>query len=182
MTPGEAAQRIGDRLEEAGIEYGIGGALALGTWGAPRLTKDVDLSIFAPVEQLAVVLDALERAGLMVDRERVPKDVARIGMFTGRLGRVVIDMFMSAHPIMFEMRRRRCRIDAGDGTHLYFITAEDLVVMKLVYGRDKDLVDIERLFAVRKLDVAHVRSWLAKMPVPANRIAILDELARRFPS
>lgn len=182
MNPPDAAQRIGDRLEEAGIEYAIGGALALGTWGAPRMTRDVDLSIFAPIEEFAAVADALERAGMMLHRDDAPKDIARIGMFNGRLAGVVIDVFMSSHPHMLEMQRRRKRIDADDGTHLYFITAEDLVVMKLVYGRDKDVADLERLFAARKLDTAYVRTWLAKMPVPPSRGEILDDLARRFQS
>ena len=45
MTPSasEAARRIADALEAAGIPYGIGGALALGVWGFPRATKDVDV-------------------------------------------------------------------------------------------------------------------------------------------
>jgi hypothetical protein len=180
MNPGDVAQRIGDRLEEAGIEYAIGGALALGTWGAPRTTKDVDLSIFASVADFPAVTDALERAGMMLDRERAPKDIERIGMFSGRLAGLVVDMFMSAHPHMLEMQRRRQRVDASDGTHLYFISPEDLCVMKLVYGRPKDVVDLERLFAARALDVAYIRGWLAKMPVGPDRGAILDDLVRRF--
>jgi hypothetical protein len=52
--------------------------------------------------------------------------------------------------------------------------------MKLVYGRDKDVTDLERLFAVRALDVAYIRGWLARMPVDATRIARLDDLERRF--
>lgn len=180
MNPAEVAQRLGDRLEEAGLDYAIGGALALGAWGAPRLTKDVDLSIFAPVAQFATVSDALERAGMMLDRERAPKDIERIGMFTGRLAGVVVDVFLSSHPHMTEMRRRRQRIDAADASHLYFISPEDLCVMKLVYGRPKDVGDLERLFAVRQLDVPYIRAWLAKMPVGPDRRAILDDLERRF--
>ena len=180
MNPAAVAQRIGDRLEEAGIEYAIGGALALGVWGAPRATKDVDLSIFASIENFAMVSDALERAGMMIDREHAPRDIERIGMCTGRLAGVVVDMFMSAHPHMFEMHRRRQRIDSADGTHLYFITAEDLCIMKLVYGRAKDVGDLERLFAVRQLDVTYIRAWLAKMPVGPDRGEILDDLVRRF--
>ena len=56
-----------------------------------------------------------------------------------------------------------------------------LCVMKLVYGRAKDVTDLERLFAVRKLDVSYIREWISKMPVGPDRIAILDDLVRRFP-
>ncbi|TMQ07475.1 MAG: hypothetical protein E6J90_26435 [Deltaproteobacteria bacterium] len=39
------ALRIADRLAEDGIAYGIGGALALGAWAAPRATKDVGIGV-----------------------------------------------------------------------------------------------------------------------------------------
>ena len=178
MNPAEVAQRLGDRLEEAGLSYAIGGALALGVWGAPRMTKDVDLSIFAR-HDFAQITEALERAGMMFDRDAAPKTIERIGMFNGRLAGVVVDIFMSSHPHMAEMEIRRQRVEAG-GTHLYFISAEDLCVMKLVYGRPKDVGDLERLFAARELDVAYVRRWLNQMPVGPDRIATLDDLERRF--
>ena len=34
MSAAEAAKRIGRILETEGIEYAIGGAIALGVWGA----------------------------------------------------------------------------------------------------------------------------------------------------
>ncbi|HET9485407.1 MAG TPA: hypothetical protein VFO79_15710 [Xanthomonadales bacterium] len=181
MNPAEVAQRLGDRLEEAGLPYAIGGALALGAWGAPRVTKDVDLSIFAPVSKFSTVADALERAGMIFDRARAPKDLERIGLFNGRLAGVVVDLFMSGHPHMAEMQRRRQRIEAPDGSHLYFISAEDLCVMKLLYGRPKDVGDLERLLAARPdLDLAYVRRWLLAMPLSDKRLPILDDLERRF--
>ena len=180
MNPGEVAQRLGDLLEEARIAYAIGGALALGAWGAPRMTKDVDLSIFLPPSEFPRVAEALERAGMLFDRNAAPKTIERIGMFNGRLGGVVVDMFISGHPHMTEMERRRQRVDALNGSHLYFITAEDLCVMKLLYGRPKDIGDLERLFAARKLDLAYVRRWLSQMPLASARLPILDDLERRF--
>lgn len=179
MNPTAVAQRIGDRLEEAQLPYAIGGALALGVWGAPRVTKDVDLSIFAR-DDFAAVSEALERAGMIFDREAAPKTIERIGMFNGKLAGVVVDVFMSGHPHMTEMEQRRVRVDAPDGTHLYFISAEDLCVMKLLYGRAKDLGDLERLFATRTLDLAYVRRWLAVMPFAGTRLRALDDLERRF--
>lgn len=179
MNPTEVAQRLGDRLEEAGLPYAIGGALALGVWSQARMTKDVDLSIFAP-DTFDRVSDALERAGMMFDRAAAPKTLARIGMFSGKLAGVVVDVFISGHPHMVEMEKRRVRIEGPDGTHLYFISAEDLCVMKLLYARPKDIGDLEQMFAVRSLDLAYVRSWLARMPHGTERAKILDDLERRF--
>jgi Nucleotidyltransferase of unknown function (DUF6036) len=180
MNAFEAARRIGDLLEADGIEYAIGGALALGVWGVPRGTKDVDLSVFVDPDNLDGMFAVFERAGIMFDRAAAARNVERTGLLRGLLGRIPVDAFISRHPQFLEMRTRRQRVATPDGGHLYFITAEDLCVMKLVYGRDKDVTDLERLFAVRSLDVDYVRTWLAKMPVGPDRREILDDLARRF--
>jgi hypothetical protein len=180
MNAFDVARRLGLLLEADGIEYAIGGALALGVWGAPRGTKDVDLSVFVDERSIERVIDVFERAGVMLDRANVAKDIARTGLFRGLLGRIPVDAFVSNHPHFWEMHRRRRAVNQPDGTPLYFITAEDLCIMKLVYGREKDVIDLERLFAVRTIDVAYVRSWLAKLPVGRDRIAVLDDLERRF--
>ena len=176
------ARRIADRFDEAGISYGIGGALALAAWGSPRATKDVDLSVFVPQADLPRVFDALERAGVIVDRDEATRGVARIGLFTAQAGRMRVDLFLSEHPHFLEMEKRRQAIPDSSGRSLWFISAEDLTVMKLIYGRDKDIIDLERLFAVRpQLDVVYVRHWLDQMvPAGDRRHVTLEDLARRF--
>lgn len=182
MNAGEVAQRISECFDEDGIPYGIGGALALGVWGAPRATNDVDISVFVTSAELPRVIDSLERAGVMVDRGSAARDVARAGWLKGRLGIIAVDVFLSEHPLYEAMRRRARRVVDPEGRASCFITAEDLGVLKLVLGRLKDLADLERLFATRpELDVAYIRSWLVQMvPAGDRRLAVLDDLERRF--
>lgn len=182
MNAIEAARRIGECLDEDGIPYGLGGALALGVWASPRATKDVDLSVFVTRSELVRVLDSLERAGVMLTREQATRDVERIGLAKGRLGNVVIDIFLSEHPQYIEMGRRTRRVVDPTGWAAPFISPEDLCIHKLVFGRHKDIGDLENLFAVRPdLDVAYIRRWLVQMvPIDDRRIAVLDDLERRF--
>jgi hypothetical protein len=95
MTAFELSARIAKRLDEDGLPYAIGGALALTAWAIPRDTNDVDISIFAGVSDLDRVIDSLERAGVIVARDDAARSVARIGMFVGRGGRTNVDVFMS---------------------------------------------------------------------------------------
>ncbi|MCJ7569661.1 MAG: hypothetical protein MUO58_19300, partial [Anaerolineales bacterium] len=44
----EFVHLIHDALEEAGIPYLIGGALATWAWGEPRTTRDVDMVVEIP--------------------------------------------------------------------------------------------------------------------------------------
>jgi len=86
------------------------------------------------------------------------------------------------HPHFFEMGKRRVQIALPSGMALWFVSAEDLCVMKLLYARTKDLADLERLFAaIPTLDVGYIRSWLTQMvPAGDRRLASLDDLVRRF--
>jgi hypothetical protein len=177
------ARGIAERLDEDGLPYGIGGALALGAWGAPRATKDVDITIFVVEAELPRAFAALERAGVMIDRAGATRDVAQIGMFKGRAGRMFVDVFVTGHP-QYEAMRQRCVAidDPVSGRTLSFISAEDLCLHKLLYGRPKDLIDLEQLVARRpSMDLAYVRGWLQQMvPVGDARLGVLDDLETRF--
>jgi hypothetical protein len=183
MNALEAAERVGACFEEDSIPYAVGGALALGVWGVPRSTKDVDVTAFVPVEQLSRVIDSLERAGVVVAREDAIRTVARIGLFKGRLGRILVDVFLSEHPQYADMQRRVRRVtDPVSGRVIAFLSPEDLMLHKLVFGRAKDVSDLEGLMAVRgDIDIRYVRDWLVQMvPEGDARRAILDDLERRF--
>jgi hypothetical protein len=181
-SPLDIAARIAAVLEEDGLPYAIGGALALGVWGTPRATNDIDMTVFAREAELDRVLDSLERAGLIVDRESAAKDVARIGLFKARAGRRFVDVFLLGHPQYDAMAKRRRAVTDAAGRTLVFISPEDLVVHKLLFARDKDVTDLENLFAVRTdLDLGYVRSWLSQMvPAGDRRLTILADLERRF--
>lgn len=117
----------------------------------------------------------------MIDRDDASKAVERMGMFTARGGRTLVDVFISNHPHFHEMRERRQQRTVPSGAKLWFISAEDLCVMKLLYARTKDVADLERMFAaLPELDLAYVRSWLGKLPVGERHFGILDDLERRF--
>jgi hypothetical protein len=167
MSAPEAAAWVADRFDEDGIDYAIGGALALIAWGIPRATAYVDISAFVERTSLPRVLDALERAGVMVPADAAA-NIGRIGMFRGLVGRIPIDVFTSEHPHQHAMRERRCLLELGEGRSRWFVSREDLVVLKVLYARPKDELDLEAFVSVHTdLDFAYVEGWLAKM-VPAG--------------
>lgn len=182
MSTLQLAEHIARCLEEDGLEYAVGGALALTVHALPRETADVDISIFARDTELSRVFDALERAGVMVDRADAVRSQARIGMFTGRAGKRLVDVFLHAHPHFEAMHGRRVEATTPSGERMWFISAEDLCITKLWFGRPKDVADLEHVFAAHPdLDVAYVRSWLTQMlPAGDRRMSMLDDLERRF--
>lgn len=182
-TPVDIAGHLADRFDEDGLAYAFGGAMALGAWGLPRTTSDVDVSVFVPEHELGRALDAVERAGGMVDRAEAGRTVARMGMFVALLARIRIDVFIAHHPMHIDMERRRVALKTLDGKRRWFLSAEDVVLTKLIYGRAKDVADLQRLFAMRAdlLDLGYVAGWLAKIVPPGDRrLELLAELRRRF--
>ena len=119
--------------------------------------------------------------GLMIDRAEATRAQTRIGMFTVRGGRRLVDVFMNAHPHFEHTQTRRVRAESPYGP-MWFVSAEDLCVHKLTFARPKDVPDLEHIFAARPtLDVAYIRSWLVQMvPAADRRVELLDDLQRRF--
>jgi hypothetical protein len=174
---------VSERLEDEGIACAITGALALAIHGVPRMTKDVDLAVFVAPAQAPRLLDALERAGCLFERALAAAELARIGWFYVRCGKVEVDVFVAQHPFQREAMDRRVRVDVPGHGPRWFHSAEDLAVNKLALLRAKDAGDLELLFAAQgpRLDRAYIRRWVLAITAAGDRRrAALDELERRF--
>lgn len=161
--PLEAALRIASAFETAGIHYALGGALAYGLWAVPRATVDVDVNVFAADRELDSVFEVLASLGMPLDAAAARAQNARQGMFVTRWGLYRIDVFTPSIDFAWEAERTRVRHSIGR-VQAWILSAESIAVFKLLFFRGKDLVDLERLVAVRpELDTRYVRAWIAAM-------------------
>lgn len=160
----ELAIVVIDALQAANIPCAIGGALALGVWGVPRGTTDVDVSTFVDASRHSELLDVLARAGCTFDREEALRR-AREGdtVFTWKDG-FRVDVFVPSIPFYDDAARTVRRVTFR-GREVPFVSAETLCVFKLLFFRPKDLVDLAGLVSVQgsALDSAWVRGKLADM-------------------
>jgi len=174
---------LADRLAEDGIEYALSGALALAVHGVPRMTNDVDVSVFAPQDALESLFDALERAGCIFRRDHARSDAGRMALFRVLLGRVSVDVFLAFPPHGPAAMQRRVKVAGPDGVERWYSSAEDLAVHKLALFRDRDRDDLAHLFAAQgeRLDLGYVRRWVEALTEPGDpRRAELESLAARF--
>jgi hypothetical protein len=178
----EAAQRIADALEYANLPYAIGGALALAVAGVPRGTADVDVNVFVAAPQVPEAIRTLKSLGVEIDDAAAVARAEGEGMFVGRWDGMRIDVFLPSIPFSREAELTRIRVTDATGWSGWFLAAEAVVVFKLLFFRGKDLVDIERLVAVRpELDRAYVRRWIAEMMGEDDeRVRKWDEMVRAF--
>ncbi len=182
LTAPEIARGIADRLDERGIPYAIGGAIALGYYAAPRATVDVDVNVFVPpATGLDHALDALCAASFVpsADRATLDRQALADGQFRGTIGNMRVDVFVPAISYYAELADRRRQVPLL-GRPVWILGAEDLVVLKLMFYRRKDLADIEAILRDQgaALDRGFVRTKLAELVGPADeRLGAFADIA-----
>jgi len=157
------------RLSGASLSHAFGGALALAYVADPRGTVDVDVNVFTPFDAVDSILEALAPIGLRPERDRA----AWVPVAGIRLRRDAdpypVDLFPSLDPRYSEIERRCRQHPFGrDGLSLPFLSAEDLAMFKLSFGRDKDWVDLRAMATARPdLDVDYIERQLIGLRGPA---------------
>lgn len=185
MTPAptdafEAGIRVARVLEDHGVPYALGGALAYGQYGIPRATNDVDVNVFVGPDRLGDVFAALRALGIVVEEDAARAANAAEGMIVLRYGLFRLDLFTPSIDFAWEAGRTRVQHPVDD-VRVWFLSVEALCVFKLLFFRAKDLVDLERLIAVQRtgIDGAYVRAHIVAMMGPDDpRVARWDALWR----
>ena len=147
-------------LRAAGIEHAVGGALALGFYAEPRGTLDVDLNVFVDADEPGEALDALSAGGVALDRGQAIAAIASRGDLFLRHRGCRLDLFFNSIPFHASVSRRTREVRLL-GARVPILAPEDLIVLKLLFHRHKDVADIERIVAAGSaLDWPYVRHWL----------------------
>lgn len=179
----ELARRLADVLEAAGLPYAVGGALALGVWGFPRATNDVDLDLFVEDEGLPRALEVLRAAGCDVDLPAALASARERGDLQIHFGGMRVDVFVPSVPL-YASAQERIRQAPLEGRPAWFLSPEDLAIFKLLFFRTKDILDVERLVAFlgSGFDRAYVRTWLVRLVGEQDeRVARWDRLVMELP-
>lgn len=181
LTPPELAVEVSACLQDAGIQHAIGGAIAFGFHAEPRGTLDVDMNVFVAADAPEATLEALAAYGISFDFVTAREAIAARGdLFVEHRG-CRLDLFFNSIPLQ-ETASHRTRLVDLLGKRVPILSAEDLVVLKLLFNRHKDIVDIERLMETspEDLDQDYIRHWLTECVGPDDsRVATWDSLVRR---
>ena len=151
----EILKLVAERLEKAGFDYMLSGSFALACYGQPRMTRDIDIVIelrASDVERFA----ALFQADFYCDVEDIREAVRGRSLFNILYFEkiVKVDFIVRKDAAYREEEFRRRRRLPIDGFEVWVVSAEDLILSKLVWAKDSH----------SELQLRDVRSVLASSP------------------
>jgi hypothetical protein len=173
-----AAKRIAAGLDAIGLSYAIGGAIALGYWGQPRGTLDVDLTLFVDAAKPSEAIWILQGLGCEFQTSLALASFQQHGFAQVSLDGVRIDVFLPTIDFYWTAQKRIQSVVLGDQP-ICIWDAETLCVFKMMFFRRKDLADVEQILRSRgtNFDADWTRSQLEAIYGARDpRLASWDEL------
>jgi hypothetical protein len=159
LPPLRALQNLIDRFEGQGI---IIGGVAVSLLSEPRYTADVDAVIFLSIRDLPRLLSAANEEGFepRIPNVKAAARASRVVLLRYRGTKITADISLGALPFEREAIERSRLLNIGK-TKLRIPSVEDLIVMKAIAHRPKDLLDIQSLIdANPKLDRGRIKNWV----------------------
>ncbi len=153
-------------LDHRQIPYALIGDLAASLQGEPRVTADVDAVIGTTVEDALKLLNNLEGSPfepLFPGVDEVVRQAFILPLRHRKTG-VKVDLSIGLSGFEQQLIERAERVTVA-GESLRIATSEDLVVMKLLAGRPRDIQDAQGIAVVRgeQLDWAYCQKTAVEL-------------------
>lgn len=167
MTATELLAALAELAKEVPGGVALIGAFARNAWAPPRATTDLDLAVAADPEVVARVEAVLAPLGFRtVRRQQVEAadDVPDIVVLRRDEGDPrQVDLLVAKSAFEASALGRAVPIAIGDAS-IPTVTAEDLIVYKLLASRPRDLEDVRAVLATqeragRALDWSYIERW-----------------------
>jgi predicted nucleotidyltransferase len=149
-------------LTDEGIRGTIVGGVAASILGRPRMTRDVDALILAEDTGWDRLVGSAKAFGITPRIDDVVDFAARTRVLLLRHegSGVDIDIMLGGLAFHRELVARSTLVDVGP-LQVRIPAAEDLIIMKAVAGRPRDMADIESILSVHDgLDLDRIRQRL----------------------
>ncbi|HVF58492.1 MAG TPA: nucleotidyltransferase [Thermoanaerobaculia bacterium] len=164
------------------------GGIAVIAHGVPRLTVDIDATVWSEEVELERLLPALARHGIE-PRIRDALDFARrrqVLLLEHQPSGTPLEITLASLPFEREALARAAILRVA-GVEVSIVSAEDLVVYKAVAWRERDRSDLEELLALHgsTMNLERVRRLVrefAEVLDDPGRVAAFEEIVARVSS
>jgi len=134
-------------LDRHHIPYMVIGGFAVTIWGEPRVTRDLDVTISVPAEEISKTVELVrsEFTVLVTDALKFVSETRVLPMVAAD---VPVDLIFAALPYEDDAIARAKIIQLKNGA-VRICSPEDLVLHKIVSPRSRDREDIEGILRYR---------------------------------
>lgn len=174
----EALRDLARWLQDKRIPGTIIGGVAASILGRPRFTRDIDAVVLLGEESWPEFLSSGSSFGFQPRRTDALEFARKTRVLWVRHEQSGIDVDVSFGSLPFEKEliARAVWMDVG-GVRAPLPTVEDLIILKAVAHRSRDLVDIESLVEVNtRLDVARIVRWVKDFASALEMPELLSDL------
>lgn len=178
VTLDELLRKALDLVEALKARSVLIGGLAVGIVGEARVTQDVDLILAFPVRKLSTLASRAKAAGFTVAGSSLDEAKATGALRLGWRG-LHVDLILASTKFEESVFARSSTVTLL-GRHLCVPTPEDLILLKLVPGREKDLLDAKTVIIRHRdrLNRSYLERWAQKLSDEAEDSRIWQTLQR----
>jgi hypothetical protein len=172
--PEDVAVAFDAASREAGVAYTFVGAIAVGAWGQPRATSDVDCLVDLEPRKDTAFIAALKKQSFSLssfDLAEARRDPSHVTVFDDTEG-FNVDVKLAASPQERQEIREAAELDLGFG-RIRVARAEETIAFKVAFGSEQDLKDARSILIRQagKLDGARLMAH-------AERLGVADQVGQ----
>ena len=175
----ETLRHVWSTVAQQNIDAALIGGIAMAAWKYPRATRDVDIMVSLPDEQIDGLIASLLRTGVR-SKDDTPIDLGHIDVIRleyeppGAFVDVPIDLLVARSDYARAAIKRSVTLTSETlGFEVRVMACEDLIINKLLAGRVIDLADSAALIRANVGEID--RDYLIDQ---VESIGLIDQLKR----
>jgi len=160
-------------LDNIGIEYMLVGGLAVGIWGEPRATVDIDFLVSIKADDSDLLRQKVKESERFIFIHDRPLIFGKISFLRATLksnADISADFLFADDDFKNEALRRKETLQISDFS-VNVSAPEDLIILKLLSGREQDNLDAKKIFEIQKkrLDREYMQKWSKRLGIKVNK-------------
>jgi len=172
-----------DTLNKSPFDYCVAGGFAVGMWGPPRGTSDIDIIILVRQKERKSVTSLLSSHFKLVQSHEKDMIFGKLHIWRhilageNKKNLFPLDMLIASDKYLENVLKRRIEIEYR-GVIVPVISIEDLIILKSISFRDIDRFDIENLInAGNSIDWDYLGETSARL-IPQEQRDFIDARKR----
>jgi len=149
------------------------GGLAVGIWAEPRATVDIDFLVAIGLDDFNTLKHKLIESSRFVFIHDKPMIFGKISFLRATLksnADVSVDFLFADDDFKKEALRRKETVNIDDFS-INISAPEDLIILKLLSGREQDKLDAQKILEIQKehLDREYIQKWSKRLGIELGK-------------